>query len=117
MNTKVNQTSPQNIPTSNMYVLNGNIPPNMYTKGSQGQATDNAYNNGMNGTGSPVASSQEPRQLMSKTNYALPPTALTQSTGQHTQTSRGENRIGNHHRFSPVKSYSKPTGDEMSTEL
>ena len=72
MNTNVNQPSPQTVPTSNMYVPNGNIPSNMYTKGSQGQASDNAYNIGMNGIGRPVTSSQEPRQVMGKTNYALP---------------------------------------------
>ena len=72
MNTNVNQPSPQTIPTSNVYVPNGNIPSNLYTKGNQGQATDNAYNTGINGIGRPVASSHEPRQLMGKTNYALP---------------------------------------------
>ena len=72
MNTNVNQPSPQTIPTSNVYVPNGNIPSNLYTKGNQGQITDNAYNTGMNGIGRPVASSHEPRQLMGKTNYALP---------------------------------------------
>jgi len=56
-------------------------------------------------------------QSMSKGNYTLPPTALTQGSGQSHGNHNEHTGMGSLHRGSPVKNYTKPVGDEMSTEL
>ena len=45
------------------------------------------------------------------------PTVLTQGSGPPNTSRNDPNGAGSLHRGSPVKNYTKPIGDEMSTEL
>ena len=45
------------------------------------------------------------------------PTVLTQGSGPPNTNRNDPNATGSTHRGSPVKNYTKPIGDEMSTEL